>query len=163
MALQATGLSVAQTADRLGVDAQRLTLPVGEALWRLHRTHGEHVRAWNVMRRHGPVASGRFDPHEPPPREQTAGVLYAAGSTQTCVAEVFHTTRMLNRWRGVPLVRSFTHRRPRAARPAWPVADTGRGEPGDRLGAARRRPQLSHPALADGLAAAAHTHVYRLL
>jgi hypothetical protein len=196
----------------LGVrPAELLTLREDDALWRLHRTHGEHVVAWNLMRRYGPVTSGRFDPHEPPPREQVAGVLYAAGSAQTCVAEVFQNTRRVNRWRGVPFLTLFCPTRmlrlvdlcgpwptragasqalasgrrdvarswARSIRMAFPELD-GVAYPSSMDGgavayalfdpAADALPAapagswpLSHPALAEPLAAAAHTLGYGLL
>ena len=65
-------------------------------LWRIHATTGGHVVPWNRVRHFGPL-DGRFDPHEPPPREQAAGVLYLALDVGTCVAEVFQATRVVNR------------------------------------------------------------------
>ncbi|BEP14382.1 RES family NAD+ phosphorylase [Acidothermaceae bacterium B102] len=65
-------------------------------LWRIHATAGDHVVPWNQLRHFGPL-DGRFDPHEPPPHEQPAGVLYLAIEVATCVAEVYQSTRVVNR------------------------------------------------------------------
>jgi hypothetical protein len=65
-------------------------------LWRIHATTGEHVVPWNKLRHYGPL-DGRFDPHDPPPHEQAAGVLYLALDVPTCVAEVYQGTRVVNR------------------------------------------------------------------
>jgi RES domain len=66
-------------------------------LWRIHATAGEHVVPWNRMRHFGPLVGCRFDPHEPPPHEQSAGVLYLAIDIATCVGEVYQGTRVVNR------------------------------------------------------------------
>ena len=66
-------------------------------LWRVHATVSGHVVPWNRMRHFGPLADCRFDPHEPPPHEQAAGVLYLAIDVATCVAEVYQSTRVVNR------------------------------------------------------------------
>lgn len=66
------------------------TLPAGTELWRLYFRGGPHPRSWKEFRRFGPVASARFDHHlSEPPAESERGVLYAALSVRTCVAEVF--------------------------------------------------------------------------
>jgi hypothetical protein len=93
-------------------------------LLRIHRTLGEHVVPWNAFRHHGPLALGRFDPHDPPPRTQEAGVLYAALAAQTCVAEVFQLRRVVNRRRGAPYLTAFTPTRELRLvdlRGAWPT------------------------------------------
>jgi hypothetical protein len=66
-------------------------------LWRVHATTGEHVVQWNRMRHFGPLVGCRFDPHEPPPHEQPAGVLYLAIDVASCIAEVYQATRVVNR------------------------------------------------------------------
>jgi hypothetical protein len=58
------------------------------------------------MRTYGPT-SARFDPHQPPPHEQDRGVLYAAGSFPTALAEFFGATRTIERSRDEPLIASF--------------------------------------------------------
>lgn len=58
------------------------------------------------MRTFGPT-SARFDPHEPPPHDQTRGVLYAAGSIPTALAEAFGTTRVIELRRDEPWLAGF--------------------------------------------------------
>lgn len=80
-------------------------------LWRIAPTAGEHVLAWNVMRGYGPTTA-RFDPHPPPPGEGSGErVLYLALAVQTCVAEVFQDTRVVNRRRRAPYLTGFRPRR----------------------------------------------------
>jgi RES domain-containing protein len=93
-------------------------------LWRIHRTRGERLTAWNELRRYGPLPTGRFDPHDPPPHTQQAGVLYLACGVATCVAEVYQTTRRVDTRQGAPYLVAL-----RLARPvrlldlssAWPT------------------------------------------
>lgn len=82
---------------RVGLrDGDVVALASHTVVWRIHATVGEHVVAWNALRHYGPVGA-RFEPHEPPPHEQSAGVLYAGLSIPTCVAEVFQRTRRISR------------------------------------------------------------------
>jgi hypothetical protein len=73
-------------------------------LWRVQPTTGPHVARWDELRRFGPVAGGRFDPHEPPPREQAEGVQYLALDLPTALAEHFQATRVVDRLRRHPAV-----------------------------------------------------------
>jgi hypothetical protein len=66
-----------------------LAVATHTVLWRIHATTGEHVVPWNQVRHFGPLSGCRFDPHEPPPHEQPAGVLYLALDVASCVAEVY--------------------------------------------------------------------------
>ncbi len=68
-------------------------------LWRVYDTTGPHGRQWYEFRHFGPVATGRFDHHVPPPGDQARAVLYVGLSVQTCVAEVFQDTRVIDRAR----------------------------------------------------------------
>lgn len=77
------------------------TLRAGLRLYRVYRAAGSHPAGWNTMRTFGPTAT-RFDPHQPPPHAQTRGVLYAAGSVPTALAETFGATRVLERRRDEP-------------------------------------------------------------
>lgn len=81
-------------------------------LWRVHRTSGEHVVAWDRLRYWGPSTTMRFDPHEPPQREQDRGVSYAALSVPTALAEVFQRTRVINTRRGTPYLTAWSPARP---------------------------------------------------
>jgi hypothetical protein len=66
-------------------------------LWRVHRTAGEHVLAWNQLRTYGPLPSMRWDPHPgTEPSTRTEGVLYAASDIATSLAEVYQTTRVID-------------------------------------------------------------------
>lgn len=72
-------------------------LTLQPVLWRIHRTRGEHVLPWNGFRSYGPLPSGRYDPHPPPPADQPEhGIAYAADNLTTAVAEVFQTSRRVN-------------------------------------------------------------------
>lgn len=71
-------------------------------LWRIHATASAHVVPWNQLRHFGPLPGARFDPHQPPPHDQQAGVLYLALDISTCLAEVFQDTRDVNRHDRVP-------------------------------------------------------------
>lgn len=46
----------------------------------------------------GPLASARFDHHDPGQQEERRGVLYGATDLGTCVAEVFQATRVVDRF-----------------------------------------------------------------
>jgi hypothetical protein len=87
-------------------------LDTAAVLWRVHRTSGEHVVAWDHLRYWGPAATMRFDPHEPPPHEQGRGVSYAALSVPTALAEVFQRTRVINTRRGTPYLTAWSPARP---------------------------------------------------
>jgi len=84
-------------------------LPPTHVLWRIHNTTGTHVTAWNALRHYGPIASCRFDPHDPPPSEHpNTGVSYLADSVPTALAERFQQTRIINTHRGDPYLTAFT-------------------------------------------------------
>lgn len=83
------------------------TVDTDAALWRVHRASGEHVIPWNKLRYWGPAATMRFDPHEPPPREQDRGVSYAELNVPTALAEVFQRTRVVNSRRGTPYLTAW--------------------------------------------------------
>jgi hypothetical protein len=84
-------------AARAGPDLVAITRVT--VLWRLYETTGPHPRQWNEFRHFGPVATGRFDHHVLPPADQPRAVLYAGLSVQTCIAEVFQDTRVIDRAR----------------------------------------------------------------
>jgi RES domain len=72
------------------------------SLARIYLSAGRHPSSWNAFRTVGPVAAGRFDPHPPtaggePVHAPGCGVLYAALELQTCVAESFQASRVLDR------------------------------------------------------------------
>lgn len=84
----------------------------GSRLYRIYNAGGRHATSWNALRTFGPTAGGRFDPHVPPPRDQDRGVLYAAGSIATAVAEKFGSTRVIELRRDDPWLVAFTLSRP---------------------------------------------------
>ncbi|MGS0683910.1 RES family NAD+ phosphorylase [Nakamurella sp. GG22] len=90
------------------------TVPTSTVLWRIHRTTGAQVTAWNVLREFGPIGSCRFDPHpEGPPRlHPGTGVLYAAGNLPTALAEVFQSTRVVDCLTDSPAATAFRFNRP---------------------------------------------------
>lgn len=76
-------------------------------LWRVHRTSGAHVVAWNQLRYWGPSTTMRFDPHDPPARTQDRGVSYTALAVPTVLAEVFQQRRVINTRRGTPYLTAW--------------------------------------------------------
>lgn len=87
-------------------------LTVQDVLWRIHRTQGPHVVAWNALRTFGPVATGRYDPHPLPPGASGEGVTYAAGDIATALAEVFQVTRVIDTASSAPQLTAWTPVRP---------------------------------------------------
>lgn len=83
----------------------------GAALWRVHRTAGPHIVAWDQLRYWGPSAMMRFDPHEPPARTQERGVSYTALAVPTALSEVFQGSRVINTRRGVPYLTGWNPKR----------------------------------------------------
>lgn len=73
--------------DPLRAKAQTAILDAGTPLCRIYFRGGVHAGAWSQFRFFGPTQA-RFDHHEPPPRIQAKGILYAAASPITCLAEV---------------------------------------------------------------------------
>jgi RES domain len=82
-------------------------------LWRIHRTRGEHVRPWNELRRYGPLASMRWDPHPgAQPAAHPDGVLHAATDVATSLAEIYQTTRVIDTRAGAPRLTAWEPTRP---------------------------------------------------
>ena len=72
-----------------------------EPWWRVHRTQGPYVLAWNAFRHFGPRL--RFDPHPRPAREyRDYGVWYGASTPDAALAEAFQTDRTIDRLREAP-------------------------------------------------------------
>ncbi len=85
------------------------TLDPGALLWRIYYSGGDHPTVWNGFRAWGPSDS-RFDHHEEPARLQDRQILYAAAGRSaalTTVAEVFQSTRLVERERGAPALTAF--------------------------------------------------------
>ena len=68
------------------------TVDAGTSLSRVYFRGGPHPTTWRQFRAYGPVPSGRFDHHQPPPRRKERAILYAAIEAPTCLAEVFQET-----------------------------------------------------------------------
>ena len=82
-------------------DDELRRIDTGETWWRLHRTEGPHVLAWNAFRYFGPVL--RFDPHPPPRSEHPdRAVRYGASTPGAALAEAFQVDRTIDRRRGRP-------------------------------------------------------------
>lgn len=90
-------------------------LPAGTRIWRIYPRSGKHPGDWNGFRHFGPLATGRFDHHLPPPRGQDRAILYGAvgvgrrrGSPGVaCVAEFFQDTRTIDPARIEPWLVGF--------------------------------------------------------
>jgi len=90
-------------------DDELRRIDTSETYWRVHRTEGGHVLAWDAFRHFGPVL--RFDPH-PPPRSHypDRAVWYGASTPGTALAEAFQVDRTIDRRNGRPYLTglSFT-------------------------------------------------------
>jgi hypothetical protein len=91
----------------------RLTIPpaivvhkTSALLWRIYFSGGAHPTTWNGFRLFGPT-NARFDHHVDPARVQPRGILYAAASPITCLAEVYQTTRVIDRNARTPWLVGF--------------------------------------------------------
>ena len=103
-----------------------VVLPRGALLWRAYRAGGDHPVSWDTFRTWGPVATGRFDHHGPPPHEQPdRGISYASESVAAAIIEAFGDTRVIDRVAGDPWIVAFALRRGLPALDltgAWPTA-----------------------------------------
>jgi hypothetical protein len=84
---------------------QTIALAADTPLARIYFAAGPHPSRWNQFRGFGPTAA-RWDHHLPDarncPTEQTRAVLYCAPDVDTCAAEVFQSTRRIDRTRNAP-------------------------------------------------------------
>lgn len=106
------------------IPAEIHMIPAGKLLWRVHPRAGAHPTSWNEFRTYGPVPTSRFDHHVQPPGSQPRGILYAAESVRTCIAEYFQETRTIDTKRGSPSLVAFRLVRDVAAlnlRGTWPT------------------------------------------
>lgn len=92
---------------RIEVGAHLHVIPAGAELWRVYFRSGQHPTIWSAFRTFGPVATARFDHHEPPPHEQDRAILYVATEGPICLAEVFQISRVIDRFAGAPWLVSF--------------------------------------------------------
>jgi hypothetical protein len=82
-----------------------------EVWWRVHRTEGEYVLAWNAFRSFGPLL--RFDPHRLPRGEDPdQGVWYGASTPDAALGEAFQVNRTIDRRRGRPYMTGLSFTRP---------------------------------------------------
>jgi hypothetical protein len=84
------------------IDPQTLVLPADTKLARIYFATGPHPSHWNQFRSFGPTAA-RWDHHLPNAHgagvAQERAVYYCAPDVDTCAAEVFQTTRRIDRTR----------------------------------------------------------------
>ncbi|WP_372453036.1 RES family NAD+ phosphorylase [Mycolicibacterium xanthum] len=98
----------AMRAVGIGDDETR-TIDREAVWWRVHRTEGEHVLAWNALRSFGPVL--RFDPRPLPKGDHPRhGVWYGASTPDAALAEAYQVGRVIDRAHGRPYLTglSFT-------------------------------------------------------
>ncbi|WP_137724169.1 RES family NAD+ phosphorylase [Prescottella subtropica] len=93
------------------LDDEHLDLPPETVIWRVHRTRGGHVLAWNRLRTFGPLL--RFDPHPRPRRDHPRhGVWYGAADVPGALAETFQATRVVDRAACAPYLTGLCFTRP---------------------------------------------------
>lgn len=95
-----------RAADLARVAPAWRVVPAGTALFRVYFRGGPQPGLWSGFRHYGPT-NARFDHHEPPPRTQARGILYAAAHPRTPLAEVFQARRTINARRDEPWVVGF--------------------------------------------------------
>src|SRR4029450_6964609 len=87
-------------------------LAQGTSLWRVYFRAGRYPSVWYEFRRFGPLSTARFDHHERDaarnPRSQDTAILYAALQGPTCIAEVFQSTRIIDRHARSPWLVAFS-------------------------------------------------------
>ncbi|HME47029.1 MAG TPA: RES family NAD+ phosphorylase [Mycobacterium sp.] len=89
---------------QLGIRDEELRIVTPrEVWWRVHRTEGAFVLAWNQFRHFGPVS--RFDPHpEPTGDHPDHTVWYGASTPDAALGEAFHADRTIDRVRERPFL-----------------------------------------------------------
>jgi hypothetical protein len=96
----------------LGIQADETrVIQTAEVWWRVHRTVGGHVLAWNAFRAYGPLL--RFDPHALPRGEDPGhGVWYGAWTPDAALGEAFQVDRTIDRELGSPYLTGLSFTRP---------------------------------------------------
>ncbi len=79
-------------------------------VWRVYFRAGPHPTTWDQFRSFGPTGL-RFDHHTQPPRVQKRAITYLAQNGLTCLAEVFQSTRVIDRHRKNPWLVGFALQR----------------------------------------------------
>lgn len=93
-------------------------LPSDERRWaaplvRVIRTQGDYLVPWNDLRRYGPLAGMRWEPHPPPAQAHSKiGVSYQAADLATALAEVWQSTRIIDTATQAPTAFIWTPTRP---------------------------------------------------
>jgi hypothetical protein len=95
------------------LDPPRVTLTAGQSrLARIYYASGPYAVAWNQFRAWGPARNARFDHYLPDEsgagQMQSRKVLYCARQGVTCIAEVFQTTRVVDRFSNDPYLCVFS-------------------------------------------------------
>lgn len=100
------------TLRSLGIEADETrTIEVTEVWWRVHRTGGAFVLAWNAFRTFGPLL--RFDPHRLPRGEDPGhSVWYGASTPDGALGEAFQVDRTIDRERDNPYLTGLSFARP---------------------------------------------------
>jgi hypothetical protein len=92
------------------IKAETIELHAGTLLAGTYFAAGQYPSRWNQFRRFGP-AEARWDHHIPDadghPTEQDRAVIYCAPDVDTCLAEVFQSTRRIDRVRNAPTLVVF--------------------------------------------------------
>jgi hypothetical protein len=87
------------------ITPQTLFLPADTKLARIYFATGTHPSHWNQFRSFGPTAA-RWDHHLPDAHgaavDPKRAVYYCAPDVDTCAAEVFQSTRRIDRTRNAP-------------------------------------------------------------
>jgi hypothetical protein len=95
------------------IEPQIVALSADMPLARIYFAAGPHPSRWNQFRSLGPTAA-RWDHHLLNAREtlteQSRAVLYCAPDVDTCAAEVFQSTRRIDRTRNAPALVAFALR-----------------------------------------------------
>jgi RES domain len=101
-----------QALRSLGIQADETRIvEVAEVWWRVHRTEGAFVLAWNAFRTFGPLL--RFDPHALPKGEDPAhGVWYGASTPDAALGEAFQVDRTIDRELDRPYLTGLSFIRP---------------------------------------------------
>lgn len=101
------------TGDEILITSGRLT--------RIYHRDGPHPTTWSRFRHHGPLATGRFDPHEPAAvAPQSRGVMYLARKGEgtsgltTAVVEFYQGARVIDPSTRAPWTAMWTPVRPLA-------------------------------------------------
>jgi hypothetical protein len=96
----------------LGIEADEThVIMADEVWWRVHRTEGGFVLAWNAFRAYGPLL--RFDPHALPRGEDPGhGVWYAASTPDAALGEAFQVDRTIDRELDRPYLTGLSFTRP---------------------------------------------------